>query len=225
MDKRLIINMLKIMCYSFKMNVNKSMYFRFVNKKIELEVLNVSQGYSQYHSYAVVLGELNGKRRLPIVIGAVEAQAIIVAIENMTPARPLTHDLLKNILDLFDIHLKEIIISNLIEGIFFSKLVCIKDGDVIEIDSRTSDAIALAIRFNAPIYIYDQILDGSGIQLEFEDEKNLAPTNPEEEHAFQHPSSYSGLNKSELLKLLEDAIQNEDYEKAAKIRDELKNKG
>src|SRR4026207_592760 len=135
-------------------------------KKIELEIVALSHSITQTHSYAVVLGEVNGLRRLPIVIGGFEAQAIAVALEKMQPSRPLTHDLMKNFMNAFAIELHEIIICDLQEGIFYSKLVCSSDNDTVEIDSRTSDALALAVRSGCPIYTYENILDSAGILME-----------------------------------------------------------
>ena len=135
-------------------------------KKIELEIVALSHSITQTHSYAVVLGEVNGLRRLPIVIGGFEAQAIAVALEKMHPSRPLTHDLMKNFLNAFAIDLHEIIICDLQEGIFYSKLVCASENDTIEIDSRTSDALALAVRFGCPIYTYENILESAVILME-----------------------------------------------------------
>ena len=132
-------------------------------RKIELDIVALSHSVTQSNNYAVVLGEREGARRLPIVIGAFEAQAIAVAIENMTPNRPLTHDLFKNTLDTFNIQLKEVVINNLLEGIFYARLICLKDGEIIEIDSRTSDALALSVRFKCPIYTYEFILDAAGV--------------------------------------------------------------
>ncbi|HQG38524.1 MAG TPA: bifunctional nuclease family protein [Chitinophagales bacterium] len=191
-------------------------------KKVELEIINVTQGFTQHHSYAVLLGEKNGKRRLPIVIGATEAQAIVVAIENMPPARPLTHDLMKNIMDTFNVFLSEIVITNLLDGIFYSKLVCIFNGEEHEIDSRTSDALALAARYSCPIYIYGNIFEMSGIVL-------MEGAEVEETEIMQEPTSntyteksdYSIYTHKELETLMNEAINNEDYEKAAAIRDEL----
>jgi bifunctional DNase/RNase len=197
-------------------------------KKVELEIINITQGFTQHHSYAVVLGEVKGKRRLPIVIGAAEAQAIAVAIENMPPARPLTHDLFKTMMDTFNIFLSEVVITNLMDGVFYSKLICIFNGEEHEIDSRTSDAIALAIRFSCPIYIYGNILETSGIVLM--DEPESEASEHDEEFSTVAPStSLSGKEKTdysiytlkELEKLINDALANEDYEKAAAIRDEL----
>ena len=128
-------------------------------QKIELEIVALSHSITQSNSYAVILGEVNGLRRLPIVIGGFEAQAIAVALENMHPSRPLTHDLMKNFMTAFDIQLQEVYICDLQEGIFYSKLVCFTANDTIEIDSRTSDALALAVRFGCPIYVYSNILE------------------------------------------------------------------
>ncbi len=195
-------------------------------KKIELEVLSITQGFTQHHSYAVVLNEVKGKRRLPIVIGAYEAQAIAVMIEQIPPVRPLTHDLFKNVLDSFSIFMSEVIITNLMEGVFYSKLVCIFNGEEHEIDSRTSDAIALALRFGAPIYIYEDILDQSGILLVeeetkediFEDDVEVALSDIKSQ---KEKTDYNIYTNKELEKLMNDALHDEDYEKAAKIRDEL----
>ena len=192
--------------------------------KVELEIINITQGFTQHHSYAVVLGEVKGKRRLPIVIGAAEAQAIAVAIENMPPARPLTHDLFKTVMETFHVFLSEIVITNLMDGVFYSKLVCIFNGEEHEIDSRTSDAIALAIRFGCPIYIYGNILESSGIVLM---EENIEQEMMEEFSTVSSSSSkkektdYTIYTGKELEKLLNEALANEDYEKAADFRDEL----
>ena len=135
-------------------------------KKIELEIVALSHSITQTHSYAVVLGEVNGLRRLPIVIGGFEAQAIAVAMEGMVPSRPLTHDLLKNTLDTFEIEVTEILINNLVEGVFHARIVCMQHGREFEIDSRTSDAIAMAVRYGCPIFTYDFILDAAGVRIE-----------------------------------------------------------
>jgi bifunctional DNase/RNase len=135
-------------------------------KKIELEIVALSHSITQTHSYAVVLGEINGLRRLPIVIGGFEAQAIAVALERMNPSRPLTHDLMKNFMLAFNVDMHEIVINDLQEGIFYSKLVCSTDNDTVEIDSRTSDALALAVRFGCPIFTYDNILEQAGVLME-----------------------------------------------------------
>ena len=195
-------------------------------KKIELEIINITQGFTQHHSYAVVLGEVKGKRRLPIVIGAAEAQAIAVAIENMPPVRPLTHDLFKSVMDTFAITLNEVMITNLMDGVFYSKLVCMFNGNEQEIDSRTSDAVALAIRFGCPIYIYSDILDASGILLVEEQHEGMyeevASASSQKEEKTK--TDYAIYTNKELEKLLDEALINEDYEKAANIRDELNNR-
>ena len=128
-------------------------------KKIDLEIVALSHSVTQSHNYAVVLGEVTGNRRLPIVIGGFEAQAIAVAMERMIPNRPLTHDLFKNTLDTFDVELREVVINNLLDGIFYAQLVCTRDGEEYVIDSRTSDAIAMAVRFKSPIYTFDFIME------------------------------------------------------------------
>ncbi len=194
-------------------------------KKIELEVVALSHSITQTHSYAVVLGEVNGLRRLPIVIGGFEAQAIAVALEKMNPSRPLTHDLMKNFMVAFSIDLHEIIISDLQEGIFFSKLVCSSDHDTVEIDSRTSDAIALAVRFGCPIYTYENILSNAGIVM---DEKGKAPAPASEKAEMAGAvitestgNDLKSMSIEELNKLLNEVLESEDYVKAIAIRDEL----
>ena len=192
-------------------------------KKIELEIVALSHSITQTHSYAVVLGEVNGLRRLPIVIGGFEAQAIAVALERMQPSRPLTHDLLKNFMTAFNVDLQEIIISDLQEGIFYSKLVCISEHDTVEIDSRTSDALALAVRFACPVYTYDHILDSAGILMEDtpgKKKKGSVTTTPAAEPGS--PEDLSGLSLDELETLLSEALEQEDYIKAIPIRDEIK---
>ncbi len=188
-------------------------------RKIELEIVALSHSVTQSHNYAVVLGETEGQRRLPIVIGGFEAQAIAVALESMTPNRPLTHDLFKNTLDTFRIHLKEVIISNLLDGIFYAQLVCEQDGEVIEIDSRTSDAIAMAVRFSCPVYTYEFIMEAAGVILDEQDEaavKEKKVAKPVKKDAGFEKYSLKALNK-----LLDEVLQQENYEKAAKIRDEI----
>ena len=189
-------------------------------KKIELDIVALSHSVTQSHNYAVVLGEQNGSRRLPIVIGGFEAQAIAVAMERMTPNRPLTHDLFKNALETFDIELKEVVINNLLDGIFYARLICMKGSEQIEIDSRTSDALAMAVRFNCPIFTYEFILDAAGVVLEEQEEAK-----PERKRSAgarkQRSSSLSSYSMDELSKMLEEVLDKEDYEQAAKIRDEI----
>ena len=191
-------------------------------KKIELDIVALSHSVTHSHNYAVVLGEQDGVRRLPIVIGGFEAQAIAVAMERMTPSRPLTHDLFKNSMDTFNITLKEIVINNLLDGIFYARLVCEKDGDVLEIDSRTSDALAMAVRFNCPIYTYEFILDAAGVILEDADEQEGAPAPTKRKRKRnQKPQELTERSTEDLQKLLEDVLDKEDYREAAKIRDEI----
>lgn len=193
-------------------------------KKIELEIVALSHSITQTHSYAVVLGEVNGLRRLPIVIGGFEAQAIAVALENMHPSRPLTHDLMKNFMNAFGVELQEIIINDLQEGIFYSKLVCYTDNDTVEIDSRTSDALALAVRFGCPIFTYDKILESAGIALEEggTPKPKMEAVGMEEPASSSDRSDLSSLNIEELNHLLNEVLEQEDYIRAIAIRDELK---
>jgi bifunctional DNase/RNase len=186
-------------------------------KKIELEIVALSHSITQTHSYAVVLGEVNGLRRLPIVIGGFEAQAIAVALERMQPSRPLTHDLMKNFMMAFNIDLQEIIINDLQEGIFYSKLVCSTEKDTVEIDSRTSDAVALAVRFGCPIFTFDNILDSAGILMEEDDKKKKVVVS----HSETGSSDLKKLSLPELENLLREVLEHEDYIKAASIRDEI----
>ncbi len=190
-------------------------------EKIELKIVALSHSVTQSHNYAVVLGEMEGNRRLPIVIGGFEAQAIAVAMENMAPNRPLTHDLFKNTLDNFDIDLKEIIINNLLDGIFYAKLICMKDDNIFEIDSRTSDAIAMAVRFECPIYTYDFIMADAGVIL---DDPLEEVDKPKQKGAVKKLKHFKEYSVKALKKLLEQALAKEDYEKAAKIRDEIQRK-
>lgn len=190
-------------------------------KKIELEIVALSHSIRQTHSYAVVLGEINGLRRLPIVIGGFEAQAIAVALEKMSPSRPLTHDLMKNFMLAFNIDLHEILISDLQEGIFYSKLVCSSSNDTIEIDSRTSDALALAVRFGCPIYTYEHILE-EAVPSE-EKEGVEGQISGAEEHTGKE--SLKTMSTDDLNQMLETVLENEDYIKAIAIRDELKSRG
>jgi uncharacterized protein len=194
-------------------------------KKIELEIVALSHSITQTHSYAVVLGEVNGLRRLPIVIGGFEAQAIAVALEKMQPSRPLTHDLMKNFLNAFAIDLHEIIICDLQEGIFYSKLVCSSENDTIEIDSRTSDALALAVRFGCPIYTYENILESAGILME-DTEKTGKKKKAKQEAVIESdgPTGNEDLKTmtlEELNHLLNEVLDTEDYIRAIAIRDEI----
>ena len=196
-------------------------------KKIELEIVALSHSITQTHSYAVVLGEVNGLRRLPIVIGGFEAQAIAVALEKMHPSRPLTHDLMKNFLNAFAIDLHEIIICDLQEGIFYSKLVCASETDTIEIDSRTSDALALAVRFGCPIYTYENILESAGILMEDtggsagKKKKSKQEVVVEEQGAAGGNEDLKTMTLEDLNSLLSEVLEGEDYIRAIAIRDEI----
>ena len=195
-------------------------------KKIELEIVALSHSITQTHSYAVVLGEVNGLRRLPIVIGGFEAQAIAVALEKMQPSRPLTHDLVKNFMNAFAIDLHEIIICDLQEGIFYSKLVCSSEHDTIEIDSRTSDALALAVRFGCPIYTYENILESAGILMEDTGTTSGKKKKAKQEVVVEETGSTGNedlktMTLEELDVLLNDVLESEDYIRAIAIRDEI----
>ncbi|HQD10332.1 MAG TPA: bifunctional nuclease family protein [Flavihumibacter sp.] len=189
-------------------------------RKIELEIVALSHSITQTHSYAVVLGEVNGMRRLPIVIGGFEAQAIAVALEKMQPSRPLTHDLMKNFMSAFNVDLSEIIISDLQEGIFYSKLVCVGENDTVEIDSRTSDALALAVRFGCPIYTYENILENAGILMEDTTGKKKKTITTTEKEDSGH-DDLRALSVEELTTLLNEVLEQEDYIRAIAIRDEI----
>jgi bifunctional DNase/RNase len=186
-------------------------------QKIELEIVALSHSITQSNSYAVILGEVNGLRRLPIVIGGFEAQAIAVALENMHPSRPLTHDLMKNFMTAFNLQLQEVYICDLQEGIFYSKLVCYNSNDTIEIDSRTSDALALAVRFGCPIYVYEHILDQAGLTNEKADKVDMPATITK----TTERSDLAKLSLAELNQLLSEVLEQEDYIRAIDIRDEI----
>ncbi|MDQ3048961.1 MAG: bifunctional nuclease family protein [Bacteroidota bacterium] len=193
-------------------------------KKVKLEIVGLSYSQTQTGAYALVLGEAKGKRRLPIIIGGFEAQAIAIELEKMTPSRPLTHDLFKSFAEGFNISVSEVIIYNLVEGIFFAKLMCNDGGKEVEIDARTSDAIALAVRFSCPINTYEFILSQAGIIL---DDEALAAANDnisQEDLVEVEETDYLKKSTEELKQMLETALSDEDYEKASKIRDELNNR-
>ncbi len=202
-------------------------------KKTKLEIVGLSYSQTQSGAYALVLGEAKGKRRLPIIIGGFEAQAIAIELEKMTPSRPLTHDLFKSFAESFSIDLREVLIYNLVEGIFFAKLICSNGTKEVEIDARTSDAIALAVRFNCPIYTFEFILSQAGIVLDDEKpEQTLAEetvagdlSNEEEEQLLTETTSGPDLHRKsvkELEDLLSKSLAEENYERASRIRDELK---
>ncbi|MEY3240078.1 MAG: hypothetical protein RIR11_1516 [Bacteroidota bacterium] len=191
-------------------------------KRIELGIVALSHSMTQSHNYAVVLGERRGQRRLPIVIGSFEAQAIAVAMEKMVPNRPLTHDLFKNTLDTFGVQLREVVINNLLDGIFYSRLICVKNGEMFEIDSRTSDAIAMAVRFECPIYTYDFILEAAGVILDENDEEGGSQSIIPTANAAMDSQPLERLSSQDLSERLQSVLEAEDYEMAAKIRDEMK---
>lgn len=198
-------------------------------KKVRLDIVGLSYSQTQTGAYALVLGESGGRRRLPIIIGGFEAQAIAIELEKMTPSRPLTHDLFKTFAETFDINVTEVIIYNLVEGIFYAKMVCNNGADEHEIDARTSDAIAVAVRFNCPIYTYEFILSSAGIVLEEEATANPALGESTESAEEQVDISsltgteteYSAKSTEELKGMLQTALDEEQYETASKIRDEL----
>ena len=193
-------------------------------EKIKLDIAGLSYSQTQSGAYALVLSEVIGKRRLPIIIGGFEAQAIAIELEKMTPSRPLTHDLFKNFADNFKINLVEVIIYNLVEGIFFARLICEQNGKEVEIDSRTSDAIALAVRFESPIYTYEFVLNSAGIILDDEESSEKEDITPEInlEEITKNPTERMTLK--ELKKQLKNSIDNEDYEAASRFRDEINNR-
>ncbi|MCI5057373.1 MAG: bifunctional nuclease family protein [Flavobacteriales bacterium] len=197
--------------------------------KIKLNIVGLSYSQTQTGAYALVLGEEGGNRRLPIIIGGFEAQAIAIELEKMKPSRPLTHDLFKSFAESFEINIKEVVIYNLVEGIFFAKLICQKDDQEVEIDTRTSDAIALAVRFECPIYTHEFILSSAGIILEegLEDsvEEDLETDTSQETTTSEPSKNDDEMSIDELEKLLDKAIAEEDYERASEIRDELNRRG
>ena len=190
--------------------------------KIELQIADIAPSGSTSGAYALVLSEMEGNRRLPIVIGGTEAQAIAIELEKMTPSRPLTHDLFRSFANTFGIHIEEILIYNLVEGIFFAKLIATGDGKTIEIDARTSDAVAIAVRFNCPIFCYDFILDQAGVNAE-EVEAEISDDSVDLDLGeLTSVEDTSELSPEELQKQLDLAIQKEDYERASRLRDEIK---
>lgn len=196
---------------------------------IKLTIKGISYSQTQSGAYALVLSEIDGSRTLPIIIGAFEAQSIAIALETeIRPPRPLTHDLFKTFSDAFEINIKEVIIHKLVDGVFFSSLICEREGKEELLDTRTSDAIAIAVRFNAPIYTHENILDKAGIYLKVDEEMALENRFESNEVSLdpqkivtEETSNFSSLSLKELNKQLNNAVDNENYELAAKIRDEV----
>jgi len=193
-------------------------------KKIKLNILGLSYSQTQTGAYALVLSEADGNRRIPIIIGAVEAQAIAIQLEGLKPPRPLTHDLFLNVALAFDIEIAEVFIHKLEEGIFYAEIVCEQNSNRIRVDSRTSDAIALALRFECPIYTTEEILEKAGINMEFDEAADGSEESEEAESTKKTSAGhmdYSDYSPEELNELLDAAITDEDYEKASEIRDEI----
>jgi len=189
-------------------------------KRIKLKVLGISYSQTQSGAYALVLIEEEGERRIPIIIGGFEAQSIVIKLENLDPPRPLTHDLFKSFADSFNISIAEVFIFKLEEGVFFSKLLCTNGEKEFTIDSRTSDAVALALRFNCPIFTTEEILEKAGITVS--PSGSDTPGAREDESVFDPDvTKYGSYADEELYKMIDDAVKTEDYERAASIRDEI----
>jgi bifunctional DNase/RNase len=196
--------------------------------KIKLEILGLSSSQSQTGSFALVLGEEGGNRRLPIIIGMFEAQAIAIEIEKIVPNRPMTHDLFKSFAASFHFEVEEILISDLKEGVFYAKIICTDGRSKVEIDSRPSDAIAIGLRFNVPIYTVESIMSEAGILLsDISTEESSAENIPTEKkvrkpkQTKEKDTKIENLSNEQLKTMLEEALKNEDYENAARLRDEL----
>lgn len=195
-------------------------------RKIKLDIVGLSYSQTQSGAYALVLGEVSGRRRLPIIIGGFEAQAIAIEIEKMTPSRPLTHDLFKTFAETYHIKIEEVLIYNLVDGIFYAKILCNDGTKTTEIDARTSDAIALAVRFKANVYTYEFIMASAGIVIEGNDFvflEGVEPADATDPESKTPPgvSGYGSMTDQELQEKLAKAIADESYEKAARLRDEL----
>lgn len=196
---------------------------------ILLNIKGISYSQTQSGAYALVLSEMEGTRTLPIIIGAFEAQSIAIALETeIRPPRPLTHDLFKTFSDRFEINIKEVIIHKLVDGVFFSSLICEREGKEEVLDTRTSDAIAIAVRFNAPIYTYENILDKAGVYLKVEEEMTIENKQESSEISFKideiiekDKNNFSTLSLEEVHNQLNNAVANENYELAAELRDEI----
>jgi uncharacterized protein len=188
-------------------------------KRVKLKVMGISYSQTQSGAYALILLEENGDRRIPIIIGGFEAQAIVIKLENLDPPRPLTHDLFKKFADEFRIYVTEVMIYKLEEGVFFSKLVCNNGEKEYSIDSRTSDAVALALRFGCPIFITEEILEKAGITISPSD-SDMSQSG-DEDSPGQAGNKYDQYTDDELVKIIDDSVKSEDYERAAAVRDEL----
>jgi bifunctional DNase/RNase len=189
-------------------------------KRVKLKVMGISYSQTQSGAYALILIEENGDRRIPIIIGGFEAQAIVIKLENLDPPRPLTHDLFKKFADEFNISISEVMIYKLEEGVFFSKLVCNNGEKEYSIDSRTSDAVAIALRFGSPIFITEEILKKAGITVNPADSE-ISPVNEVENFFEPEKTKYNTYSDEELYKMIDEAIKTEDYERAAAVRDEI----
>ncbi len=190
-------------------------------KKIRLEITGLSYSQLQSGAYALVLNEKNGKRKLPIIIGSFEAQSIAMELEKIRPGRPLTHDLIVSFAKSFEIELVEIIIDKFVEGVFHAKLICLQNNKMVEIDSRTSDAVSLAVRFKCPIYTYEKILSETGVVIDPDEDNAEADKAAKEAKKKADPSEKEQLSLEKLHELMNKAIENENYEKASEIRDEI----
>jgi bifunctional DNase/RNase len=191
-----------------------------IMEKLRLDIIGMSYSQSQSGAYALILGERDGNRRLPIIIGGFEAQSIAIELEKIRTPRPLTHDLFKAFADAYSIEITEVVISKFSEGVFYAKLVCTDGTKIQEVDSRTSDAIALALRFSCPVYTYESIMSAAGILME-EEAEMLKQEEPAPEDLPKEQVSFKDATYLELKEMLQSAIENEEYEKASKIRDEL----
>jgi bifunctional DNase/RNase len=189
-------------------------------EKIRLDIIGMSYSQSQSGAYALILGERDGKRRLPIIIGGFEAQAIAIELEKIKTPRPLTHDLFKAFADVYNIEISEVVINKFSEGVFYAKLVCTDGKQEQEVDSRTSDAIALALRFSCPVFTYESIMVAAGILMEEETEL-MKPEEQKPENDSGEHFSFADATMTALKEMLQSAIEKEEYEKASKIRDEL----
>jgi bifunctional DNase/RNase len=189
-------------------------------KRVKLRVMGISYSQTQSGAYALILIEENGERRIPIIIGGFEAQAIVIKLENLAPPRPLTHDLFKKFADEFNISVIEVMIYKLEEGVFFSKLVCNNGEKEYSIDSRTSDAVAIALRFGCPIFITEEILEKAGIIINPNDTE-ISPSNEVDSLFEPERTKYDTYSDDELYKMIDDAVRTEDYERAAAVRDEI----